>query len=41
VIRAPPNTTFTVGTVAGGISANAIAGDAAMQIDMRSSDPEA
>jgi acetylornithine deacetylase/succinyl-diaminopimelate desuccinylase-like protein len=36
-----PKTTFTVGTVAGGISTNSIAGDAAMQIDMRSSDPAA
>jgi acetylornithine deacetylase/succinyl-diaminopimelate desuccinylase-like protein len=36
-----PKTTFTVGTVAGGISTNSIAGEAAMQIDMRSSDPAA
>lgn len=36
-----PKTTFTVGTIAGGISTNSIAGEAAMQIDMRSSDPEA
>jgi tripeptide aminopeptidase len=31
-----PKTTFTVGTVRGGTSVNAIAGDAAMELDMRS-----
>ncbi len=31
-----PKTTFTVGTVRGGTSVNAIAGDAAMEVDMRS-----
>ncbi|CAN1558790.1 ArgE Acetylornithine deacetylase/Succinyl-diaminopimelate desuccinylase and related deacylases [Rhabdaerophilaceae bacterium] len=36
-----PKTTFTVGTVAGGISTNSIAGEAAMQIDMRSSENSA
>lgn len=36
-----PKTTFTVGTIGGGISTNSIAGEAAMQIDMRSSDTEA
>lgn len=36
-----PKTTFTVGTISGGISTNSIAGEAAMQIDMRSSDMEA
>ena len=36
-----PKTTFTVGTVTGGISTTSIAGEAAMQIDMRSGDPEA
>jgi tripeptide aminopeptidase len=35
-----PKTTFTVGTISGGISTNSIAGEAAMQIDMRSSDAE-
>lgn len=35
-----PKTTFTVGTIKGGISTNSIAGEAAMQIDMRSSDIE-
>jgi acetylornithine deacetylase/succinyl-diaminopimelate desuccinylase-like protein len=37
-IRTPaePKTTFTVGTVTGGTSVNTIAGDAKMQIDMRS-----
>lgn len=35
-----PKTTFTVGTISGGISTNSIAGEAAMQIDMRSSDME-
>ena len=39
-IRTPaePKTTFTVGTVTGGTSVNTIAGDAKMQIDMRSND---
>lgn len=39
-VRTPqvPKTTFTVGTIAGGISTNSIGGEAAMQIDMRSSD---
>ncbi|MEN3352376.1 MAG: hypothetical protein V7640_534 [Betaproteobacteria bacterium] len=31
-----PKTTFTVGTVGGGTSVNAIAGDAVMELDMRS-----
>jgi tripeptide aminopeptidase len=35
-----PKTTFTVGTITGGISTNSIAGEAMMQIDMRSSDME-
>ena len=35
-----PKTTFTVGTITGGISTNSIAGAAEMQIDMRSSDME-
>ncbi len=33
-----PKTTFTVGTVQGGTSVNAIAGDAEMEIDMRADD---
>jgi tripeptide aminopeptidase len=33
-----PKTTFTVGTVQGGTSVNAIAGEAEMEIDMRSDD---
>jgi acetylornithine deacetylase/succinyl-diaminopimelate desuccinylase-like protein len=33
-----PKTTFTVGTVGGGTSVNAIAGDAVMEVDMRSVD---
>ena len=33
-----PKTTFTVGTVQGGTSVNAIAGDAEMEVDMRSDD---
>jgi tripeptide aminopeptidase len=39
-LRTPkdPKTTFTVGTVAGGTSVNAIAGFAKMEIDMRSND---
>lgn len=39
-VRTPksPKTTFTVGTITGGISTNSIAGEAAMQLDMRSSD---
>ena len=36
-----PKTTFTVGTASGGISTNSIAGEAMMQIDMRSTDPGA
>ena len=36
---AQPKTTFTVGVVEGGTSVNAIAGTAAMQVDMRSDDP--
>jgi acetylornithine deacetylase/succinyl-diaminopimelate desuccinylase-like protein len=42
-IRTPedPKTTFTVGVVEGGTSVNSIAGDAAMQVDMRSNDPGA
>jgi tripeptide aminopeptidase len=42
-IRTPenPKTTFTVGVVEGGTSVNSIAGDAAMQVDMRSNDPAA
>jgi tripeptide aminopeptidase len=37
-LRTPalPKTTFTVGTVTGGTSVNAIAGDAAFELDMRS-----
>ncbi len=35
---ATPKTTFTVGTVKGGTSVNAIAGEAAMEVDMRSDD---
>jgi tripeptide aminopeptidase len=35
---AKPKTTFTVGTVQGGTSVNAIAGDAEMEVDMRSDD---
>ena len=35
---AEPKTTFTVGTVTGGTSVNTIAGDAKMQVDMRSND---
>ena len=35
-----PKTTFTVGTVKGGMSVNAIAGDATMTIDLRSNSPE-
>jgi tripeptide aminopeptidase len=37
---AEPKTTFTVGTVKGGTSVNAIAGDAAMAIDIRSNSQE-
>jgi acetylornithine deacetylase/succinyl-diaminopimelate desuccinylase-like protein len=39
-LRTPlePKTTFTVGTVSGGTSVNTIAGDAKMQVDMRSND---
>jgi acetylornithine deacetylase/succinyl-diaminopimelate desuccinylase-like protein len=42
-VQAPsnPRTTFTVGTVAGGTSVNAIAGDAVMEVDMRSNDKDA
>ncbi|GAA5166478.1 M20/M25/M40 family metallo-hydrolase [Pseudonocardia eucalypti] len=36
---ASPKTTFTVGTVDGGTSVNAIAGTAKMAVDMRSNDP--
>lgn len=36
-----PRTTFTVGTVAGGTSVNAIAGDAVFALDMRSNEPAA
>jgi acetylornithine deacetylase/succinyl-diaminopimelate desuccinylase-like protein len=35
-----PKTTFTVGTVAGGTSVNAIAGEARMAVDMRSNSTE-
>ena len=38
---AQPRTTFTVGTVRGGTSVNAIAGEARIAIDMRSSDNSA
>lgn len=37
---AQPKTTFTVGTVKGGTSVNAIAGDATMGIDIRSNGPD-
>jgi acetylornithine deacetylase/succinyl-diaminopimelate desuccinylase-like protein len=37
---ADPKTTFTVGTVGGGTSVNAIAGDARMAVDMRSNSTE-
>src|SRR5260370_30093935 len=37
---ADPKTTFTVGTVSGGTSVNAIAGDARMAVDMRSNSTE-
>ena len=42
-VRTPkdPKTTFTVGTVKGGASVNAIAGDAEMEVDMRSNDKDA
>lgn len=42
-LRTPedPKTTFTVGTVEGGTSVNAIAGEAQMLVDMRSTDSEA
>lgn len=36
-----PRTTFTVGTVEGGTSVNAIAGDAVFALDMRSNEPAA
>jgi tripeptide aminopeptidase len=36
-----PRTTFTVGTINGGTSVNAIAYEASMQVDMRSEDPQA
>jgi acetylornithine deacetylase/succinyl-diaminopimelate desuccinylase-like protein len=36
-----PKTTFTVGTVTGGTSVNAIAGEARMKLDMRSNDMQA
>src|SRR5712672_2272402 len=41
-LRTPsePKTTFTVGTVGGGTSVNAIAGDARMAVDMRSNSTE-
>ena len=41
-VRTPsdPKTTFTVGTVNGGTSVNAIAADATMLLDMRSNSPE-
>lgn len=35
-----PKTTFTVGTIRGGSSVNAIAGEASMEVDMRSNSPE-
>src|SRR5258708_26165994 len=35
-----PKTTFTVGTVSGGTSVNAIAGEARMAVDMRSNSTE-
>jgi tripeptide aminopeptidase len=35
-----PKTTFTVGTVQGGTSVNAIAGEASMEVDMRSNSPD-
>lgn len=38
---ADPKTTFTVGTVEGGTSVNAIAGEAQMLVDMRSTDTDA
>jgi tripeptide aminopeptidase len=38
---AEPKTTFTVGTVKGGTSVNAIAGDATMAVDIRSNSQEA
>src|SRR6201999_301891 len=37
---ADPKTTFTVGTVAGGTSVNAIASEARMAVDMRSNSTE-
>src|SRR5262249_48971424 len=37
---AEPRTTFTVGTVRGGTSVNAIAGEARMAVDLRSNSPE-
>jgi acetylornithine deacetylase/succinyl-diaminopimelate desuccinylase-like protein len=42
-IRPPtdPRTTFSVGRIGGGTSVNAIAGEAWMEIDMRSADPDA
>ncbi len=39
-VPAEPRTTFTVGTVTGGTTVNAIAASAAMELDMRSNDGE-
>ena len=39
--RSEPRTTFNVGRIGGGTSVNAIAFDAWMEVDMRSSDPQA
>jgi acetylornithine deacetylase/succinyl-diaminopimelate desuccinylase-like protein len=38
-VPSDPKVTFTVGVVEGGTSVNAIAGEASMQVDMRSVDP--
>lgn len=40
-VPSDPKVTFTVGVVEGGTSVNAIAGEASMQVDMRSVDPAA
>lgn len=40
-VPSDPKVTFSVGTIEGGTSVNSIAGEASMQVDMRSVDPRA
>jgi len=40
-VPAEPKTTFSVGVISGGTSVNSIAGDASMEVDMRSESPAA